>query len=191
MSKLEVDAIEPQSGTTLTLGASGDSVNIASGATNNLGITEADQFRLTANLTANADPISANLERVDNATFAKIGTGMTLSSGVYTFPRTGLYQVESTAMLTWINDPDSIQVEMYASSDSGSTYDQIARIAVTVNPSDVFALTFSNSAFVNVTDASTFRVKFVLASLDASNYLSGSSTTNYTFFTFTRLGDSQ
>jgi hypothetical protein len=30
MSKLEVDAIEPQSGTTLTLGASGDSVNIAS-----------------------------------------------------------------------------------------------------------------------------------------------------------------
>jgi hypothetical protein len=32
MSKIEV-AIEPQSGTTLTIGASGDSVNIASGAT--------------------------------------------------------------------------------------------------------------------------------------------------------------
>jgi len=32
MSKLEVDAIEPQSGTTLTIGASGDSVNMASGA---------------------------------------------------------------------------------------------------------------------------------------------------------------
>ena len=31
MSKLEVDAIEPQSGTTLTIGASGDTVNIASG----------------------------------------------------------------------------------------------------------------------------------------------------------------
>jgi hypothetical protein len=29
MSKIEVDAIEPQSGTTLTIGASGDSVNIA------------------------------------------------------------------------------------------------------------------------------------------------------------------
>jgi trimeric autotransporter adhesin len=33
MSKLEVDAIEPQSGTTLTIGASGDSVNLGSGAT--------------------------------------------------------------------------------------------------------------------------------------------------------------
>jgi hypothetical protein len=32
MSKLEVDAIEPQSGTTLTLGASGDTVTVASGA---------------------------------------------------------------------------------------------------------------------------------------------------------------
>jgi hypothetical protein len=33
MSKIEVDAIEPQSGTTLTIGASGDTINIASGAT--------------------------------------------------------------------------------------------------------------------------------------------------------------
>jgi hypothetical protein len=33
MSKIEVDAIEPQSGTTLTLGASGDTVTIPSGAT--------------------------------------------------------------------------------------------------------------------------------------------------------------
>jgi hypothetical protein len=33
MSKLEVDAIEPQSGTSLTLGASGDTLTIPSGAT--------------------------------------------------------------------------------------------------------------------------------------------------------------
>jgi hypothetical protein len=33
MSKIEVDAIEPQSGTTLTLGASGDTVALGSGVT--------------------------------------------------------------------------------------------------------------------------------------------------------------
>jgi hypothetical protein len=33
MSKIEVDAIEPQSGTTLTIGASGDTVALASGVT--------------------------------------------------------------------------------------------------------------------------------------------------------------
>ena len=32
MSKIEVNAIEPQCGTTLTLGASGDTVTLASGA---------------------------------------------------------------------------------------------------------------------------------------------------------------
>jgi len=38
MSKIEVNAIEPQCGTTLTLGASGDTVTIPSGATiSNLG----------------------------------------------------------------------------------------------------------------------------------------------------------
>ena len=33
MSKIEVDAIEPQSGTSLTLGASGDTLTVPSGAT--------------------------------------------------------------------------------------------------------------------------------------------------------------
>ena len=33
MSKIEVDTIEPQSGTTLTIGASGDTITIPSGAT--------------------------------------------------------------------------------------------------------------------------------------------------------------
>ena len=37
MSKIEVDAIEPQSGTTLTLGASGDTINVAAGATAGFG----------------------------------------------------------------------------------------------------------------------------------------------------------
>jgi hypothetical protein len=36
MSKIEVNAIEPQSGTTLTLGASGDTISLAAGATANI-----------------------------------------------------------------------------------------------------------------------------------------------------------
>jgi len=57
-------------------------------------IAEADMFRLTSDTSngANAD-VTANLERVDDATFSKIGTGMTESSGIFTFPSTGLYQV--------------------------------------------------------------------------------------------------
>ena len=57
------------------------------------GVTEADMWRLTANLTSSADPITSNLERVDDASFEKIGTGMSVSSGVWTFPSTGLWSV--------------------------------------------------------------------------------------------------
>ena len=107
MSKIEVDAIEPQSGTTLTLGASGDTVNIASGATNNLGITEADNWRLTVNKSDNSD-ITANLERDDTSGFGYLGTGMTQSSGIFTFPSTGIWLITFNAMFLVTNENLSI-----------------------------------------------------------------------------------
>ena len=56
------------------------------------GLTEADQFRLSASISAgtNAD-ITANLERVDTTGSPKVGTGMSESSGIFTFPSTGIY----------------------------------------------------------------------------------------------------
>jgi hypothetical protein len=56
MSKIEVDAIEPQSGTTLTIGASGDSVNIASGAT----ITDFTSTGIDDNATSTAITINSS-----------------------------------------------------------------------------------------------------------------------------------
>jgi hypothetical protein len=56
MSKIEVDAIEPQSGTTLTIGASGDSVNIASGAT----ITDFTSTGIDDNATSTAITIDSS-----------------------------------------------------------------------------------------------------------------------------------
>jgi hypothetical protein len=57
------------------------------------GITEADQWRVTANLTNNGDnTITANWERNDTD-FALIGTGLTESSGIFSFPSTGIYNI--------------------------------------------------------------------------------------------------
>jgi hypothetical protein len=56
MSKIEVDAIEPQSGTTLTIGASGDTVNIASGAT----ITDFTSTGIDDNATSTAITINSS-----------------------------------------------------------------------------------------------------------------------------------
>ena len=99
---LKVDTIQDTSGNniinessdTITIGASGDTITIPAGATitnsgtaTGFGITEADQWRITANHSGVAD-ITANWERVDTDGFNHIGTGMSESSGIFTFPAT-------------------------------------------------------------------------------------------------------
>ena len=51
-------------------------------------------FRLTTSINGNSYiTSSSNFERVDEADFNKVGTGMTESSGVFTFTKTGVYSV--------------------------------------------------------------------------------------------------
>ena len=90
MSKLEANTIAPSTGTTLTVGESGDTVNIGGTAGTGFGLAEADQWRLTSDFASDAI-ITANLERTDTYGFGQLGTGMTESSGVFTFPSTGFY----------------------------------------------------------------------------------------------------
>ena len=75
MSKIEVDAIEPQSGTSLTLGASGDTVNIASGAT----ITDFTSTGIDDNATSTAITIDSS-ENVGIGTASPLAP-LTVSSG--------------------------------------------------------------------------------------------------------------
>ena len=84
MATLFVDKIDPQSGTTLSLGSSGDTLQATAGTTNNLGISEADNWRITVFQSINADTdtlINSSWERNDTD-FEKIGTGLTENSGI-------------------------------------------------------------------------------------------------------------
>jgi len=155
------------------------------------GITEADMFRLTANTSANTDAvITANLERVDDATFSKIGTGMTESSGIFSFPSTGLYQVIASPAISARNDSNA-WVVIDVSSDSGSNYDAVAYInGGGDNTGDTKSNVFGSS-FVNVTSTSTFRVRFRTTSMSTNSFVHGNTDYNYTSFAFIRLGDSQ
>jgi len=55
------------------------------------GLTEADHWRVTSSFTGSATPITSNWERSDTAGFGYLGTGLTESSGIFTFPSTGIY----------------------------------------------------------------------------------------------------
>ena len=154
------------------------------------GITEADQWRLTSSITSDTDPISANLERVDDATFSKIGTGMSVVNGHWIFPSTGLWQVFGNANIETAA-VDNVYLKIEASTDGGSAYDSLVQF----QQSDSVA-TYGGHAgghvFVNVTNTSTYRVKFLCGSLGGSGAgINGNTNFNFTYFTFIRLGDSQ
>jgi hypothetical protein len=154
-------------------------------------ISEADMFRLTATQSGgtNAD-ITANLERVDDASFSKIGTGMTNSSGVFSFPSTGLYYVIYIAMIRSTIDANSM-FTAHVSTDSGGSYDDVGIANGGEGSASESSTSVSNHFFVNVTNTSTFRVKFATTSMASGSFLQGDTNQNYTTFTFIKLGESQ
>jgi hypothetical protein len=153
------------------------------------GITEADQWRLTANITTNTDPISSNLERVDDASFAKIGTGMSVSSGYWSFPTTGLYMITTDVGCSCSGD-DNVRIDVFATINN-SSYDLIAYAFAGGDSSGTVDNTACTTNYVNVTDTSNVKVKFGAGSLGSGSQVMGGTDHNYTSFTFIRLGDSQ
>ena len=150
------------------------------------GITEADQFRLTADKSGSSD-VTANLERVDDASFAKIGTGMSESSGIFSFASTGLYQVTTFASFTSDGGGDNCKMKIKVTTNN-SSYDEVA---VAVAGSSGQENTGSATAFVNVTNVSNVKVKFSLDSMSGSSICVGNTDSSTTSFQFIRLGDSQ
>ena len=193
MSDLFVDNIKHQSSQgsgTITLGASGETIALASGAsvTGNglVGITMADQWRLTANLTANALPITSNLERVDEAAFGGIGTGMTESSGVFSFPQTGIYLVRFTAFgQAVINDNLDITIEV---TTDNSTYNDFT-VTGASGDAGTGNCSMTAEAMIDVTDTSNVKVRFEAGSIGSGSSILGNTDVNYTYMTFIRLGD--
>jgi hypothetical protein len=58
------------------------------------GITEVDIWAVTANYTGDAVPISSNWARYTDDGAGYTGTGMSESSGIFTFPSTGIWKIE-------------------------------------------------------------------------------------------------
>jgi len=153
------------------------------------GITEADQYRLSASLSSNVDPISSNLERVDDASFAKIGTGMSVSSGVFSFATTGIYRVSYFFIINCTSADNGV-VSAYVTTNDGGAWDLVAVATAGANTSSGAGNTGSASAefLVDVTDVSNVKVKFVSTSLSNCS-ISGNTDYSDTAFSFIRLGD--
>ena len=150
------------------------------------GIIELDQFRLVSNFTTNSATITG-FERVDDATFSKLGTGMSESSGVFTFPSTGLWVVFGCfGLASGSNDTVGYQAEV--SSDSGSSYDSVAIAYSGHGGANGSGVTLS---VVNVNNASNFRFKTKTISLASGSSVQGNTDETRSSLLFIRITGAQ
>ena len=150
------------------------------------GITMADQWRITSDR-AGSNQLTANWERADTLSAGFIGTGLSESSGVFTFPATGIYQIFATA---------------YMASSGSIAYGGIAIQITTNNSSYATAAESYNNCVGGGQNLSTFatyvldvtnttNTKFRLnGAADGGNVTYGGSTaSNLTNVVVIRLGD--
>jgi hypothetical protein len=159
-----------------------------SGVATTNGITEADQWRLSANLAniSSETVISSNLERNDSSGFGYIGTGMSQSSGIFTFPSTGYYYISANITYTQdLSNSDYGFIVIQVTTDN-SSYSNVAYGATTPSVNKYSGGTIDY--LLDVTNTTNVKVKFAV-SAQASSDIAGNTTFNQTNFTFIRLGD--
>ncbi len=157
------------------------------------GITGYDRFKLSSGFTGDSQPITSNLSRTAHGEFEKIGTGMSESSGVFTFPETGLWKVQATVQ--FYGDANAYgRVQINWSTNSGTSYtssgwgDNSSWGQPNSNNGQYQTII---SSILNVTNASTWRVTFEAEQQDDSDGKVYGAGADATYIEFTRLADSQ
>ena len=164
---------------------------VTSAKSTGLGISVADQWRVSAGGTLTSDgttAFTANWERGDTNSHGQIGSGMTESSGIFTFPSTGIYQI--IAIMSFkrnSGDNRYANLQIEATTD-GSNY-ALAADGFAIFPSD-YNITNAIAHFLfDVTNTSTHKVKFEAYTNRSSVLFLGNTGYNENSFTFIRLGD--
>ena len=154
------------------------------------GISFSQQWRLTSNksTSSTSSDISANLEVVDSDGYGGLGGTMTQSSGIFTFPSTGIYLIMAKGSYSASSSSTSNynEMDLHTTTD-GSSFNRAA-IGWCYIASGGYGTAACDFMF-DVTNTSTHKVKFRAASASSNAYLTANSNDNQTHFTFIRLGD--
>ena len=169
--------------------------NLSFGAVS-AGITHANLYRLHTSFTHTGTHTDlTNWEQADDASSGKIGTWSDPSSGVFTFPATGIYDVHAMTMMymgNGVNTPWA-GLEIYVTPDNGSNWDLVSNGYVSQSD-DLGETRYHNQgcdALVDVTNTSNVKLK--IRAVRDTNYgnvvFAGSSDQNNSYVKFVRLGD--
>ena len=153
------------------------------------GITMADQWRITTTFQVSSFAfITSNWERNDTTGYGKIGTGMSESSGEFSFPSTGIYLVRM--VISWYADGGGVNYNRLSiqTTTNNSSYSSASFVYSGVESSSQYNNMMAEILF-DVTDVSTHKVKFQMGASNTRPRVRGESSYNTTYATFIRLGD--
>ena len=156
------------------------------------GITAANKWHLTGNFNLSSAETYYTITGTWQESTAsgyntgKIGSSMTESSGVFTFPSTGIWYVVYDCITGTSND----QLNMWSYITVGSDNTSTDYLSVKASSGDSATMnTVTGSGILDVTNTSTQKV-FVRGYANATGcYLSGNSNGQRTCISFIRLGD--
>ena len=122
-----------------------------------------------------------------NAGASQIGTGMSVdSNGIWTFPTTGKYMID-IHVNNRVNSGDNTYLGL-VSTTNNSTYVECKRIQSSSSGNSGNAHSGSGSYFINVTDTSQVKIKYLPMSLSSGSIFEGADTTQlHSTITYTRL----
>ncbi len=153
------------------------------------GITVGDQWRVTANFDGSVQPITSNWEQVDGVAQGTMGSAMTNSSGVWTFPSTGFYFVTFGTTAEHDGDLRYCYCIIDATTDNSSYTDVAYGWGHVKAISGATYINMNASTIIDVTDTANVKVRFGTNSLESSITWLGGSAQNQMCATFIRLGD--
>jgi len=152
------------------------------------GLTEADQWCITADVSSSG-VLTANWSRVSGTLLSYKGTGMTQSSGIFSFPSTGYWLIMVQAYLSSpASGAGSAQLSTVSTNDDFSSEDEIGVNRIYQSSNNNYTTTFSQS-IIDVTNVSNDKVKFHL-SVSGDGTIEGSTNpVNSSRFGFYKLGE--
>jgi len=156
------------------------------------GITMADRWHLTGNFNLSSGStfytITGTWAKGTSAGYntGSIGSAMTESSGVFTFPSTGIYYIIYNCLTGTSND----QLNMWSYITVGSDATSNNYLSVMASSGDSGTMnTVTHSAMLDVTDVSAQKVFIRAYAANSGCYVSGNTDLNRTNLNFIRLGD--
>ena len=159
----------------------------------NAGILVADQWRITGGFTLGGavSTLASNWERVDTTGRGILGGAMTESSGVFTFPQTGIYLIEFVCGMSTTSAQRYMghRIQTTTNNSSYAHASDVLNHCGLTNSFGAFVQTTSSVIF-DVTDTSQCKVRFAgVAITPGDTSVLGDTNRNGTHATFIRLGD--